>query len=446
MAVQITEDAILEPGETAEPFFFKNIRLMLLGIDESQGQKLVYLAQTKPNGPWAKQWGTVYNAAVSAMATGNTLDGSVCAVLQPVGKTEVLFIEESGTDQGNMPTWKQPVSLGLPRGVTGFPHLALGRDSDGRVEVFGAQNGGAIWWKYQNPVRIVQEQITITPPGSDKPIKITVDVSKPPLKPWSEWIELVPAANADAAEIQVANNADDTLTLIVRDRKNDLFVTQQTTPHALAAGDWSRFQRLSLPALTDIRGVAPGLDEAGALNLFCTTGSGYTYIIRQNPPCSTSWSRWSQFGILGAHVSNVAASIDGDGHLLVTAVTPSSDGRYQYIWVNSQVSADNAVWAGWRAIGLANGAIEAKLNYNADGRLTLFFRYLTLYGIEHISQLALDSSEWDAIWIPLSTDKFRAIGIVQDATFNPTPARRGAAKRGAKTATRRAPARRRRAG
>ena len=116
--------------------------------------------------------------------------------------TALFYIDEKAN--ADPQAWNATVSLGKPAGVKAFAYLAMAVDADARVEVFGtARTDGTIWWKYQNPNRIVQKTVTITPPGTNTPITVTVNEIEPPQTPWSDWMQLR-ASRTD----QALRNAD----------------------------------------------------------------------------------------------------------------------------------------------------------------------------------------------------------------------------------------------
>jgi len=166
------------PFKPKPPFFFELSRLMVVATDANS--KLVYKAQTKPNGPWEANWTPIDKSGTyGAMAAGLTGDGRVAVVAEPRSQSNVVFIDEKPDTLTQQ--WNAPFDLGSPPGVTTFFSLALTPDAEARVEVFGVDSNRNIWWKYQNPNRIVQKQVTITPPGTKTPITVTVDEVAPPL-------------------------------------------------------------------------------------------------------------------------------------------------------------------------------------------------------------------------------------------------------------------------
>jgi hypothetical protein len=158
------------PFTPKPPFFFELSRLMVVAIKGGTDGQLVSRAQTKPNGPWEPNWKPVEKTQTfTAMAAGLTGDGRVMVVAWPKSGSGVLYIDQNLATANQ--DWNPPVNLGKPAGITGFYFLATAYDVDGRVEVFGTDTNHGIWWKYQNPSRIVQKTVKITPPGTHKEIR-----------------------------------------------------------------------------------------------------------------------------------------------------------------------------------------------------------------------------------------------------------------------------------
>ena len=139
------------PFTPKPPFFFQLSWLMVVAIHTNG--RLIYKAQTKPNGPWEANWTTIDNVRSYAfMAAGLTGDGRVAVVAQPTSQSGVLYIDEKPDTMTQ--AWNAPFDLGKPAGVTGFYFLATAFDVEGRVEVFGTDTNGNIWWKYHPPYLI----------------------------------------------------------------------------------------------------------------------------------------------------------------------------------------------------------------------------------------------------------------------------------------------------
>ena len=397
------------PFTPKPPFFFQLSRLMVVAINA--GGRLVYRAQTKPNGPWEANWTPIDNARTyAAMAAGLTGDGRVAVVAQqPSGPP--FYIDEK-LDTLNQ-EWNTPFSLGTPSGSpAGFNFLALAFDVDGRVEVFGTGLNDTIWWKYQNPNRIVQKTIRVTPPGGLPPIDVTVDVVEPPATPWSDWFQL----SGGLRQIKALRNADGRIILFGVNAAGHLYRNEQKVARALQPSDWAGFVQMDDPNTATFKGptMAPTLDRAGAVNLFVVNENGHILHARQAPPCTSTWAAWSTPGLVGAGLPSIAAGRDGDDHLVVVA---NSAGLH---YMNMQLSVEAQQWSGWNIFTGDSGPAQIALDYNADGRLTFFsHRIVTppgLGGLRLKSQIAFDSTEWEWAYTELAADGIKQYAVVRDLT------------------------------
>jgi hypothetical protein len=391
------------------PFFFQLSRLMVVAINASS--RLVYRAQTKPNGPWEANWTPIDNAhTFAAMAAGLTGDGRVAVVAQqPSGP--LLYIDE----KPDTPTqqWNAPVDLGTPAGSpAGFNFLALAFDADGRVEVFGTGSNDSIWWKYQNPNRIVQRTIQVTPPGTDTPITVTVDEVAPPATPWSDWFQIPDQVR----QIKALRNADGRIILFGINATAHLYRNEQKVARALQPSDWAGWVQMDDPSSGTFQAatMAPTLDGAGAVNLFVINEHNYILHARQAPPCTATWTGWTTPGLLPQGVGAVAAGLDGDDHLVVVA---NSSGLH---YVTMQFAIETQQWSGWTIFSGDSGAAQIALDYNADGRLSFFSHRIGLSsgfgGLRLKSQVAFDSTEWEWAFTELAADGIKQYAVVRDLT------------------------------
>jgi hypothetical protein len=401
------------PFTPKPPFFFELSRLMVVAINTSG--RLVYKAQTKPNGPWEANWSPVESAHVFAyMAAGLTGDGRVAVVAQPTAPPELLYIDEKPNTSTQQ--WNAPVSLGKPAGSSTLNNLSMALDADGRVEVFAIGNNGAIWWKYQNPNRIVQKTVTITPPGTTTPITVTVDEIAPPLTPWSDWFQIP----GGLIEVKALRSADGRIILFGINSGGNLYRNEQKVARAVQLSDWAGWVQMDNRASgTFVAGtIAPSLDRAGAVNLFAINGSADILHARQAPAGTPTWTGWTTPGIIRDRARAVAVGIDGDDHLVVVG----TDINFLHN-MTMQFDVEAQQWTPWMAFSFfGNGPPRTALDYNADGRLT-FFSHLppaspppNAGGLWLKSQMAVDSTEWEWEWTLLAADSIRQFGVVRDLT------------------------------
>jgi len=401
--------------------FFELSRLMVVAVLGSTS-RLVYKAQSKPNGPWETKWSPIDTTQTFGwIAAGIAGDGRVAVVGQRAsGQPGVSYIIEA-PDSMVVQRWDPPVDLGKPAAANNLSHLAIIADAGGRLEVFaldviGTDPGGCrIWWKYQNPDRIVQKEVKITPPGTKTPITITVTETAPPLKPWSDWFQIP----GGLVTLQAKRNADGRVMLFGVNSLGHLYRNEQKVAQVLQPGDWTGWTRMD-DSVTGTFGVfSATLDRRGAVNLFAVSKkSSQVLHARQAPSGTPTWAGWSTPGYIREGVETLAASIDGDGHIVLVATDKTNIDN-----MNQQWNVDTQQWNGWIAFNSFNSAGSTPLlalDYNADGRLALFSSrgpdvpsYRDLWVI---TQMKLDSSEWELAWTRLAENDIRQYAVVRDLT------------------------------
>jgi hypothetical protein len=409
-----TTSAEAVPADTADRKivpFFELSRLMVVALAGSSG-RLIYAAQTKPNGPWDTNWTALDTTQTySLMTAGITGDGRVAAVAQRTGATGISYIDET-PDSIHVEAWNPPVDLGKPSGVNAFTSLTMAYDAGARLEIFGTDDTGRIWWKYQNPNRIVQKQVQVTPPGSTTPITVTVDEIAPPSTPWSDWLQLP----GNLVSVRAVRGSDGRLLLFGINSGLHAYRCEQKTATALQTSDWTDWVQMDDNASGLIVALVPVIDKIAAVNLFAVTQNGQVVQARQSPPASTTWTGWSTPGLIREGVQALAGSIDGDGHVVLVATDKTKLHN-----VNQQWNATTQQWTGWIPFNGTDYPTQLALNYNADGRLTLFSHWLLpntppFGGLWCISQMVPDSSEWELLYTQLAPSDIRQYVVVRDLT------------------------------
>ncbi|MER8749433.1 hypothetical protein NKH57_09160 [Mesorhizobium sp. M1050] len=389
--------------------FFELSRLMVVGIDSAAG-RLIQRAQDAPNGAWPAAWSIIAPGAWVIMTAGLTKDGRVAVIAQPSGTTKLSFITEDANQIGPIDKWTAPMDIGAPPGATSYQKLSMANDADGRIEVFLTDNQGRIWWIYQNPDQIVQVQKTITPPGSTTPIVVTVDVLAPPAKMWSDWIQLT----GQLVAITATRQADGRIALFGINSGLHLYRCQQAKPQALKVADWTQWVQIDTGQTGGFIEMAPVVGPLGATNLFALTQNGQVLHTRQKPAGSDSWTQWATPGYSRVSKYTLAAGIQGDGDIVLVA----SDQQLVHSF-NAQYDAVTQNWSGWRDFSMSSLRTRLSLDYNADGRLALFSLLLMpdgTNGLWTISQMGIDSSEWEYGWTTLADNNLKQIVVVRDLT------------------------------
>ena len=412
-------DVVTAPSPTPPKVvpFFELSRLMVVAVLGSTS-RLVYKAQTKPNGPWEATWSPIDTTQTFGwIAAGISGDGRVAVVGQRTsGQPGVSYIIEA-PDSLVVQRWDPPVDLGKPAAANNLSRLAIVADAGGRIEVFALDNvgtdpgGSRIWWKYQNPNRIVQKQVTVTPPGTKTPITVTVDETAPPLTPWSDWFQLP----GGLMTIQANRNADGRIILFGVNSNGNIYRNEQKVSQALQPSDWAGWVQMDNDVTGTFGVFSATLDKLGSVNLFAVNKGGQVLHARQAPPCTSTWAGWSTPGLVRESVQALAASIDGDDDIMLIAADRSNTHS-----ANQQRNAETQQWTGWIAFNTTAYPPRLALDYNADGRLSLFSHPRLAdppYGGMWVaSQMKLDSTEWELAWTQLAQNDIRQFAVVRDLT------------------------------
>ncbi|MEO5758380.1 MAG: hypothetical protein ABIQ51_16140 [Mesorhizobium sp.] len=389
--------------------FFELSRLMVVGIDSAAG-RLIQKAQVAPNGAWPAAWSIIAPGAWVIMTAGLTKDGRVAVIGQLGGSPNLSFITEDANQVGPIDKWNAPVSIGAPPGATSYQKLSMANDGDGRIELFLTDNQGRIWWIYQNPDQIVQVQKTITPPGTTTPIVVTVDVLAPPARPWSDWIQIPGGLVA----ISAIRQADGRIALFGINSGLHLYRCQQSKLGALKAADWTGWVQIDTGYTGGFTDMAPVIGPLGGTNLFALTQNGQVLHTRQQPAGSDTWTNWATPGYSRVAKYTLAAGIQGDGDIVLAA----SDQQHVHSF-NAQRDAVTQDWSGWRDFNMSQASTRLSLNYNADGRVALFSMMATqdgTSGLWTLSQMGIDSTEWEYAWTTLTENNLKQIVVVRDLT------------------------------
>ena len=234
----------------------------------------------------------------------------------PYGADKVA-LEERATS-----SWSNWASQG--GGLTS--DIAVGRNADGRLEVFARGTDNAMWHKWQ------------TAPNNG----------------WSGWAS---RGGVLTSNITVAQNADGRLEAFVRGTDNALWHNRQTSP----GGSWSGWVSQG-GVLTS--NITVGRNADGRLELFVRGTDNALWHKWQTAP-GGSWSGWaSQGGVLTSDIA-VGRNADGRMELFVR-------GTDNALWHKWQ-TAPNSGWAGWASQG---GVLTSNITVgrNASGRMELFVR------------------------------------------------------------------------
>jgi C1A family cysteine protease len=204
--------------------------------------------------------------------------------------------------------------------------VAVGRNKDGRLEVFGLGTDNALWHIWQ-----------LTPNGS-----------------WSGWASLGGVLAGDPC---VVANADGRLEVFARGANNALLHIWQTAPN----DGWSAWASLAGIITSD---PSAGRNLDGRLEVFARGADGALWHIWQTAP-NDGWSGWGTLGV--RFIGDPVVANNKDGRLEVFFCGLKND--LLHIWQ----TAPNNGWSGWASLG---GVLtsEPAVARNKDGRLEVFVR------------------------------------------------------------------------
>jgi hypothetical protein len=252
----------------------------------------------------------------------------------------------------------------------------------------------------------------VTPPGTHTPITVTVNEIAPPQTPWSDWFSIA----GGLSELKALRNADGRIILFGINSGGNLYRLEQRGARALQPSDWIGWTQMDTPTPGKIQSgtMAPVLDADGAVNLFVIGASSHqVFHAWQSPPCTATWSVWSTPGFIREEVQALAAGIDGSDHLVVVATD-----KKNFQNMIRQVNVEAEQWSGWTQFSAvaAPPPPQLTLDYNADGRLSLFSFLPSSRDFYCLSQMAFDSTEWELAWTQLGHKNVTHYAVVRDLT------------------------------
>jgi hypothetical protein len=235
-------------------------------------------------------------------------------------------------------------SLGTPVLQTEFPSSpTVGRNADGRLEVFFNSQDGIIWHIWQ------------TSPGGT----------------WSSWASLNKPPNISfTSGTAVGENADGRLEVFITGSDGMLWHIWQVTAGGGWHNSWFSLGRPSAANLESPPAVVRNAD--GRLEVFSIDTNGALWHIWQTSPNGT-WSSWVSLGTPTnvQFVPTPGVNQNADGRLEV--FIPGSDGALWHIW---QITAGGSWHNSWFSSGQPSTTVgiffPAGVIQNADGRLEVF--------------------------------------------------------------------------
>ena len=278
--------------------------------DDIAGIRALYGTRVTPAGVWVSLGGVL----TSDMAVGRNADGR-------------LEIFARGLDNGLWHKWQTSAGGGwtgwasMGGVITSEPIVA--QNLDGRLEVFAKGLDNGVWHQWQT-----------TPSGGG-----------------SGWYSM---GGVITSRIAVGRNADGRLELFVRGLDNGLWHKWQTAPNNGWSSGWvSRGGVITSPPVV-------GQNGDGRLEVFAKGLDNGVWHLWQTAP-NGGWTSWASLG--GVITSNIAVGRNKNGSLEIFA-----RGLDNALWHNKWQAG-----AGWSSMGgiITGDPVVAQ---NADGRLEVFAR------------------------------------------------------------------------
>lgn len=301
------------------------------------------IAQVAPNGAWRDVWRSKGSPSpdvhLKSHVVGRNADG----------RQEIFAMADNGalwqkwqvTPNNGWSEWK---TLGAPSGDTALSgQFTVGINQDGRQEIFGVGTDGNVWQIWQ-----------MVPNGG-----------------WSNWAKLgkPPAAIRGADRITVGRNNDGRQELFVMGADNALWHIWQLSPNS----GWSDWESLNKPEHKDLSEPVVQQNADGHLEVF-SPGNGAFCNRWQEAPNSRVWRHegWNEKPKPRPAVGLtwLEAARNFENRLEVLAF--GDDGALWHAW---QVDvAPN--WSEWKSLGFPPSKIRQAdhltIGTNQDGRLEAF--------------------------------------------------------------------------
>jgi hypothetical protein len=300
------------------------------------GLEIVHAWQNAPGADWSA-WDTLGTPSLDAL-------GDVVLGENGDGRLELFArvgLMSSGTSwhiwQNFPPTtgWSAWDTLGAPPGGLANVVAEVGRNADGRLEVFAFGADGAVWHIWQQ-----------TAGG------------------WSGWHSLDMPPGATPFALAVGGTTDSRLAVCVAVLGGGLWRRQQTAPGA----GWDVWEDLGMPGGVALTNVTVSLNADGRQAVFAVGSDGNLWQ-RAESTAGGSWASWDNLATPAPSTTldrpSVAANLDG--RLEVFTISRAAAGSE--LWHTWQ-TAPGGGWSAWESLGGNPGGIAVA--QNDDGRLELF--------------------------------------------------------------------------
>jgi subtilisin family serine protease len=218
-----------------------------------------------------------------------------------------------------------------PPPVAGGSSIALARNRDGRMSLFGVDQAGLLQYRTQNAV------------NADS---------------WSGWRKSVnPGWYSVAAEADF----DGRLELIALNRaRQDIWHRTQAVVNTDNWSVWRQFDGLLTSATV-------AFNSQGRLELFGTNGQGQVFRRAQTGPGSETWTGWDPAYFRPAGLRSVAAEKNANDVIEVFGLTRTGE-----VWHSLETAPSSGVYTGWTRLAGSPALRSIAVARNSNGLLELF--------------------------------------------------------------------------
>jgi len=401
---EMPEDVMAE-AVNSQPSYF---RIFVAAIDTDGN--LVYVDQTSDNGPFADTPTrlTTMSFDSTPLQASTTMDGYVSVLAQQNGTRHLIYVAE--TRDPNAPErFDEPVDLCVPPSVSAFRDTKLINGLNGLPNVFGtsANTDEAIWWKYMNPYETTTVTETVTPPGTDTPIEVNVEVPVPPSQPWSDWIQ-IPGGLVSITAIQ---NADGRLILGGLNGNQTPYINFQNSDHPGKPEGWIGWQDIS-GYVGDLEQLELAIDGNALVHIFGRVGTNI-YMKVQTETAADRFTDWILLAAFEAPLQDFAVGMNTNGGLYLTAQAGS--GQASPIYSTHQTGPALSEWTTPTVVAFAESNSKYVLQSNANTMLSLFALNIDANMIDYTTELR--PNRWQAGWTRIGQN-LTSMAITQDVTVS----------------------------
>jgi hypothetical protein len=269
---------------------------------------------------------------------------------QATGWLDGYLVQKEWSNQANgIVLWQSQPGWDYLNGHA-LRQLAVGRDKDGREEVFALGGDGEVFYKVQDApnsatysrweslggdVRAIRAhrdafgRLWVFALGLDGAARM-IHQTTANADTWSGWSGL---GGAGIKQLEVGSDADGRLEAFVVGSDNAVWHAWQTS----VTGGWIGWARLG----GTVRSIQVANDHSGAIQVFALGVDGSAYQIGEKGP-NGYWGQWSWLG--GSGIQQLEVGSDADGRLEVFVV-----GGDNAVWHDWQLTAGG--WSGWASLG-----------------------------------------------------------------------------------------------